>query len=74
MGTLYYNNYKDAIEGKESNVVYEAIDEELASDPEFDRGFNRSKTKIDYSKASTYEYKFKVIDGNYVLLSYKKIK
>ncbi len=74
ISTLYFNNYKLAIEGKKENIVYEDIDEELASDPEFDLGYNRSASKIDYSKASTYEYKFKVVDGNYVLESYKEIK
>mgnify|MGYP007069884658 CR=1 FL=1 len=74
VSTLYYYNYKDAIEGDSSKVVYEDIGEELASDPEFDQGYNRLTSKIDYSKASTYEYKFKVIDGNYILISYKEIK
>ena len=72
--TLYFYNYKDAVNFDESKVVYEDADEEIASDPEFDNGYNRSTTKIDYSKASTYEYKFKVVDGNYVLVSYKEIK
>ena len=74
ISTLYFYNFKKAIEGKDSNVVYEDIGEELANDPEFDNGYNRVTSKIDYSKASTYEYKFKVVDGNYTLVSYKEIK
>ncbi len=72
--TLYFYNYKDAVNFDASKVVYEDADEEIANDPDFDNGYNRSTSKIDYSKASTYEYKFKVVNNDYILLSYKELK
>lgn len=74
ISTVYYNDFKSAINRKKDAAVFEDISEEFASDKEFDTGINRDKSKIDYSLASTYEYKFKIVDGNYVLVSYKEIK
>lgn len=74
LSTIYYYNYKSAMNETKTEAAYEDIDEQFANDAEYDEGINRDKSKIDYSKASTYEYKFKVVDGNYVLLSYKEIK
>ncbi len=74
LSTVYYYDYTSAVNRVKSAAAYEDIDEQFANDPEYDEGINRDKSKIDYSKASTYEYKFKVVDGNYVLLSYKEIK
>ena len=72
--TIYYYNYNSAMNRVKADQAYEDIDEQLANDTEYDEGINRDKSKIDYNKASTYEYKFKIVDGNYVLLSYKEIK
>ncbi len=74
LSTIYYYDYDSAMNFVKKNAAYEDIDEQFANEAEYDEGINRDKSKIDYTKASTYEYKFKVVDGNYVLLSYKEIK
>ncbi len=75
---LYYYDYESMIKDDESRIAYvnatdEDIEEFFGGDETL-KSHNNNPDKIDYDKASKYEYKFKIVDDNYVLVSYKHVK
>ena len=75
---LYYYDYESMIKNDEDMIAYvDATDEdieEIFGGDEVLKSHNNNPDKIDYDKASKYEYKFKIVDDNYVLVSYKHVK
>ncbi len=75
---LYYYDYESMIKNDEDMIAYvDATDEdieEIFGGDEVLKNHNNNPDKIDYDKASKYEYKFKIVDDNYVLVSYKHVK
>ena len=66
------------VKGDEDMIAYvDATDEDIEEffgGDELLKRHNNNPDKIDYDKASKYEYKFKIVDDNYVLVSYKHVK
>ena len=75
---LYYYDYESMLNDDEDKIAYvDATDEdihEIFADDEVYKSHNNDPDKIDYDKASKYEYKYKIVDDNYVLVSYKHVK
>lgn len=75
---FYYYDFDSMINGDEDMIAFvNATDvdiHEIFGDDEVMLRHNNDRNKIDFDKASKYEYKFKIVDDNYVLVSYKHVK